>query len=171
MTVLAFSMSGEPRGKGRPRVDTRGVFPRMHTDQKTIEYERSISAVARKAMAGRPPFTGPTSVSLRFRVSVPKAATKSRRAAMLAGEIAPTTKPDIDNAAKACLDGMAVDAIMRRKLLKLKRDGAQVDLDQARIVFRDDAQITRLFVTKVYAEQPGVDVRVEAFAAQTGEAA
>lgn len=171
MTVLAFSMSGEPRGKGRPRVDARGAFPRIHTDQKTIDYERSISECARAAMAGRPPLFGPTSVSLRFRVAVPMSASKKRRAAMLAGEIAPTIKPDIDNAAKACLDGMAVDAVMRRKLLQLRRAGAEVDMDQARIVFRDDAQITRLFVTKVYAEQPGVDVRVEAFAPQDGGAA
>lgn len=166
MTVLVFSMSGEPRGKGRPRVDARGAFPRIHTDQKTIDYEGSISVCARDAMAGRPPFTGSTSVSLRFRLPVPGSVSKKRRAAMLAGEIAPTSKPDLDNAAKACLDGMAVDAVMRRKLLKLRRAGAEVDLDQARIVFRDDAQITRLFVTKVYAERPGVDVRVEAFEPQ-----
>lgn len=170
MDVLAFSLNGEPRGKGRPRVDTRGAFPRIHTDQKTIDYERSISEVARKHMAGRPPITGATAVSLRFRIPVPKSVTKARRTAMLAGEIAPTTKPDLDNAAKACLDGMAVDAVMRRKLLKQKRAGLPVDVDQARIVFRDDAQIVRLFVTKVYSDRPGVDIRVEALEPQ-GEAA
>lgn len=166
MTTLAFSLNGEPRGKGRPRVDTRGAFPRIHTDQKTIDYERSISELSRKIMAGRPPITGATSVSLRFRLPIPKSISKARRAAMLAGEIAPTSKPDLDNATKACLDGMAVDAVMRRKLLKLRRAGVEVDVNQARIVFLDDAQIVRLFVTKVYAEQPGVDVRIEALDVQ-----
>ena len=34
------------------------------------------------------------------------------------------------------------------------------------IVWRDDVQITRLFITKTAAEQPGVDVRIEALAPQ-----
>ena len=34
--------------------------------------------------------------------------------------------------------------------------------------FADDKQITRLFLTKVAAERPGVDVRIEAFEPQEG---
>jgi Holliday junction resolvase RusA-like endonuclease len=146
MAVLAFSMSGEPRGKGRPRVDTRGAFPRMHTDGKTARYERSVQKVAMAHMVGRTPFAGPVSVSLRFRLPIPKSLPKVTRAAMAAGEIAPAKKPDLDNMAKAILDAMN------------------------KVVFLDDAQVVRSFQTKVYAEQPGVDVRVEAFAPQGAEA-
>jgi Holliday junction resolvase len=144
MTVLAFSMSGEPRGKGRPRVDTRGAFPRIHTDGKTARYERSVRKIAQAAMKGRAPLEGPVSVSLRFRMPIPKSATKRVRTAMAAGEIAHTGRPDLDNMAKAIFDALN------------------------KVVFADDAQVVRSFVTKIYAEQPGVDVRVEAFAPQPG---
>jgi Holliday junction resolvase RusA-like endonuclease len=160
MQVLAFSMSGEPRGKGRPRVDTRGAFPRMHTDSKTIKYEASITREARAQMAGREPLEGPLSVSLRFRMPIPKSAAKRAKAAMAAGEIAHCGPPDVDNLAKAVLDGIATDALMRRKAKTVEERQA------ARVVFRNDSQIVRLFVTKIYAEQPGVDVRIEAFQPQ-----
>ena len=38
------------------------------------------------------------------------------------------------------------------------------------VAFADDAQICRLVCTKVYAEAPGVDVKVEAYAPQGGDA-
>ena len=65
---------------------------------------------------------------------------------MAAGEIPPTTKPDTSNMVKAIEDAM---------------NG---------VAFVDDAQIVRLFATKLYAEVPGVDVRVEAFEPQGGAA-
>lgn len=139
MTVLAFSLNGEPRGKGRPRVDTRGAFPRIHTDSKTAKYERSVAKAAMAQMVGRAPLQGPLSVSLRFRMPIAKSATKRAKAAMAAGEIAHQGRPDLDNMAKAIFDAL---------------NG---------VVFVDDSQIVRSFCTKLYAEQPGVDVRVAAF--------
>ena len=133
---LVFSMSGKPRGKGRPRTAVRGRFATIYTDKLTRTYEADVKAVARDAMGQRLPFQGALTLSLRFRVPIPKSETKATRAAMAAGEIAPTTKPDWDNAAKAICDGM---------------NG---------VVYRDDCQIVRAFVTKVYHPTPGVDVRV-----------
>lgn len=158
MSLLTFVMSGEPRGKGRPRATTRGGFASVYTDAKTRKYEASITAVAREKMAGRAPFEGPLSVSLRFRMPIPRSATKRARAGMAAGEIAHCGRPDIDNLAKAVLDAIGQDAAAKKKGL------------DARIVFANDSQIVRLFATKVYAEVPGVDVRVEAFAPQGGDA-
>lgn len=146
MTVaaLVLRLNGEPRGKGRPRVDARGAFPRIHTDSKTAKYERSVRAAAAAEMDGRDPFEGPVSVALRFRMPIPRSATKRVRTAMAAGEIAHTSRSDLDNMAKAILDALNT------------------------VAFADDAQICRLFCTKVYAETPGVDVKVEAFAPQAG---
>lgn len=145
MQTLAFSLSGEPRGKGRPRATTRGGrFPTVYTDAKTRKYEASVRKVAEAAMAGRAPLEGPLSLSLRFRLPIPKSETKAHKAAMASGETAPTKKPDWDNAAKAMCDAM---------------NG---------VVYVDDCQIVRAFVTKIFAAQPGVDVRVEAFAPQGG---
>lgn len=142
MDPLTFSMAGEPRGKGRPRATVRGGFASVYTDAKTRKYEASAKAVAVAAMAGRPPFEGPLSVSLRFRMPIPKSASKRTKAAMSAGETAHVSRPDIDNLGKAILDALN------------------------KVVFHDDGQVVRAFSTKVYAEQPGVDVRVEAFMPQ-----
>jgi len=54
----------------------------------------------------------------------------------LSGEEKHTKKPDLDNVAKAVIDGM---------------NG---------IIFKDDSQITSLHVTKVYAEVGKVEVLV-----------
>jgi Holliday junction resolvase RusA-like endonuclease len=142
MTVIAFSMNGEPRGKGRPRATVRAGFARVYTDAATRKYEASVRAVAQKAMAGRDPLEGPLSLSLRFRMPIPKSATKRAKAGMASGEIAHCSRPDLDNCQKALMDAM---------------NG---------VVFCDDGQVVRAFTTKLYAEQPGVDVRVEAFAPQ-----
>ena len=145
MTVLAFSMSGLPRGQGRPRATTRGGHPTVYKASADRKYEASVRAIAQAAMAGRDPFEGPLSLSLRFRMPIPKSATRRVKTSMAAGEIAPTTKPDATNLAKAVEDAM---------------NG---------VVFVDDCQIVRCFITKIYAESPGADVRIEAFQPQENQ--
>lgn len=137
MDALVFSMAGNPRGKGRPRATARGGFARVYTDPKTRAYEASAKGLAAAAMAGRQPFTGALSVSMRFRIPVPKSTTKRDRAAILAGERPYFGAYDLDNCVKAISDSM---------------NG---------IVFADDKQIVRLFATKIASDKPGVDVRVE----------
>jgi len=133
---LTFSMQGLPRGQGRPRATARGGFATVYKDPKSRAYEKSVGAVAALAMGSRTPFAGPLSVSLRFRMPIPKSETKRVREAMAAGEIAPTTKPDLSNLVKAIEDGMNA------------------------VVYVDDVQIVRSFTTKIYSEKPGVDVQV-----------
>ena len=139
MTVVVFSMSGEVRGKGRPRATVRQGFARIYTDEKTREYEASITECAARLMAGRPPFAGPIGLTLRLRLAPPKSMSKKMRARVLAGEVPYFGSIDADNAAKSVADSL---------------NG---------VVFADDKQVTRLFVTKVASETPGIDVRVEAF--------
>lgn len=145
MTVLTFSMAGLPRGKGRPRTSVRGGIPRVYTDAATRKYEASISKVAVGVMAGRRPLDGPLSVSVRLRLSPPISMSKRERARVLAGEQPYFGRVDVDNAAKAVLDAL---------------NG---------ICWGDDNQIVRLFVTKIAAEMPGIDLRIEAYA-PTGDA-
>lgn len=144
MTVIAFSMHGAPRGKGRPRGAVRGGFVKFYTDAETRNYESSIRAIAVEKMAGRPPFEGPISFSLRVRLPVPKSMSKRQRARVLAGEEAYFGSGDWDNYGKSVSDAF---------------NG---------IVWGDDKQITRAFVEKVAAEIPGLDVRVEAHMPQGG---
>lgn len=149
--ILVMSLVGQPKGWSRAghRIVKSGkrLFIQTYTPHAMRAYQDSIRKVARLAMGSRPPLVGPLSVSLRFRMPIPKSATKARRMAMAAGEIAHTSTPDKDNMTKAIYDALN------------------------KIVWRDDAQITRGFQSKIYAEQPGVDVRVEAYAPQPDGAA
>lgn len=133
---LVFSMSGQPRGKGRPRATVRNGRPTTYTDELTRKYEASVRLIAQGVAGNRPPLEGAISVSLRFRITPPASASKRLRAAMLSGELPYFGRIDVDNAAKAILDGC---------------NG---------VLWRDDVLITRLFTTKVAADKPGVDVVV-----------
>jgi Holliday junction resolvase RusA-like endonuclease len=95
-----------------------------------------MAEIARKAMGGRQPFTGALSVSIRIRLDVPASMSKKQRARILAGEEPYLGRIDCDNAAKAALDAMNA------------------------VVFGDDKQITRLWVTKEPSANPGIDVKV-----------
>jgi len=81
--------------------------------------------VAYQLIQQKPPgFTGPLEVTLDFSLSRPKSAPKKR--------LWPAGRPDIDNLTKAILDAA----------------------NQTGMVWSDDGQIVRLFVTKRYADPP-----------------
>lgn len=146
--VVQFSMSGIPRGQGRPRATVRkGGFASVYKDSKSRQYELSIAKIAKIAMAGRPPLTGALSASFRFRLQIPKSMPKWLQAKVLAGEEAYLGAFDTSNMIKAVEDAMN------------------------KVVFKDDKQIVRLFATKVAAANPGVDVRIEPLIPQDGAAA
>ena len=163
---VTFSMTGEPRGKGRPRVFVQGGRSIATTDPLTRAYEASVTEIARKAMGGRPPFVGALSVSIRFRMPIPQSASKKAKAAMALGETPHTSSPDLDNLAKAVLDGMAEDADLKDQIKKQIRKGlipedqATAAKRKARVTFVNDSQIVRLWVEKVYSASPGIDVKV-----------
>ena len=98
--TLTFALAGKPRGKGRPRFTNRGGYVKTYTDADTVAYEGGIARVARQALAGAPPLTGPLAAFVRVCVGVPASASKKAQAAMLAGETYPTKVPDLDNIIK-----------------------------------------------------------------------
>lgn len=136
MNRVAFTIPGQPRGKGRPKFSTRGGKVRTYTDAQTASYENLVRLACQSAMAGAPPLTGAVELTVLIRLAPPQSASKKARADMLAGVVKPTKKPDFDNVVKAVLDGL---------------NG---------VAFVDDAQVTWANVGKVYAATPGVDVIV-----------
>lgn len=136
MSTVQFFIPGDPRGKGRPKATSIGGHARVYTDAKTRAYEAQIAALARQAMAGAAPLSGPAYVEISVRLAPVASASKRARTAMLALEIQPTKKPDLDNVIKAVLDGM---------------NG---------IVFSDDALVCAMRAEKIYAETAGVRVTV-----------
>ena len=137
MTRFAFTIPGQPRGKGRPKFSTRGGKVRTYTDAQTASYENLARLACQAAMAGASPLTSAVELTVLIRLTPPQSASKKARADMLAGVVKPTKKPDFDNVVKAVLDGL---------------NG---------VAFVDDAQVTWCNTGKVYAATAGVDVIVE----------
>lgn len=136
VAVIRFTVPGEPVGKGRPRAFRIGNSVRMHTPDKTARYENLVAMAAQQAMSGIALVDGAVEIELLL-VTVPPASwSKKKRAAALAAEIRPTTKPDCDNVFKAIADAC---------------NG---------IVWVDDKQITDVVIRKRYGETPFANVLV-----------
>lgn len=136
MSGLAFTIPGDPRGKGRPRATTIGGHARMFTDSKTASYENLVKLAASRALGDRAPLDVPLTVVVTVRMTPAASSSAKKRAAMLSGAIAPTKLPDLDNVVKAVLDGCN------------------------KVAFRDDALVVSLIARKHYAATPGVDVEI-----------
>ncbi len=136
--ILSFSIPGIPVAKGRPKFSARGGFARAYTPAKTQRYEDLIRCEAAAAMGERAPLDEALSMVVTAYVAPPKSLSKKRRAEALDGSLKPVTRPDLDNYAKAALDGCNA------------------------IVFRDDSVVTDLIVRKRYSERPRLTITVEA---------
>jgi len=135
--MLTFTVPGAPIGKGRPRVTTRGgKFASMYTPEKTVNYEGLVAHSAKVAMAGAPLIDGPASVRMEIVCKIPSSWSQKKRSAAIAGQVHPTTKPDIDNVEKAIFDGL---------------NG---------VVWRDDVQVVEVAKRKRYGDTPGVKVTI-----------
>lgn len=136
ITNVAFTVPGEPQGKGRPRIGKIGAHARMFTPPKTLAYEGLITHAAQLAMRGAAPLDGDCRLEVDIVCSVPASWSGKKRTQALAGGIRPAKKPDADNIVKAVCDGM---------------NG---------VVWRDDVQAVEGSWRKVYGETPGLRVRV-----------
>lgn len=158
--MVIIVLEGDIRGKGRPRFSTHGGFVKVYTDAATAEYEELIQIEvlrhigkqdliertrqikrasfiqAYKDFGGQPIFTGPVRVEMEIYHPIRASWTKAKKAAALAGHIAPTLKPDPDNVAKIWFDAFN-DCI-----------------------WKDDTQVIRMSVERSFAEDPCVLVRV-----------
>lgn len=136
--MISITVPGPPCAKGRPRISTRGGFARAYTPAKTVAYEGLVALAGETAMAGASPYAGAVVMEVTARFAIPVSWSKRKRAEAAAGVVRPTGKPDCDNLLKAIGDGL---------------NG---------IAYRDDAQVVRASIVKLYAETPGVDIIVEA---------
>lgn len=133
INAIAFTVPGEPQGKGRARSTSTG---RHYTPAKTVAYEGLIAQIAQAAMRGAPLFEGACALELDIMRSIPSSWSQRKQQDAMLNSIRPTGKPDADNVLKACCDGM---------------NG---------VVWKDDAQAVDVTVRKFYAATPGVRVWV-----------
>lgn len=138
---LKLVIDGVPVPKGRPRFTKAGV---AYTPAKTRAYEKQAAIIADIGMRanGLKMFECPVTVMATAYLQLPKSMTKKDRAAALSGTLLPAKKPDVDNIAKAALDGL---------------NG---------IVWRDDALICGLSIKKLYGERPRLEIDVYTEAAE-----
>lgn len=134
--VVRFVIPGNPVGKGRPRVATRGRFATLYTPEKTASYESLVKLAGHRAMEGRALMLEAVSVVLDIQVPIPASWSQRKRDQAIAGLIRPTTKPDIDNVEKAVFDGL---------------NG---------ITWKDDVQVVEVSKRKRYSATPCVMVSI-----------
>jgi len=135
--MITIVIPGEARGKGRPRFARRGKFVQTYTDDKTASYENLAALAGNKAMKGAPPLLCALSVGITVFTTPPASWSKKKTAQALAGDIYPTSKPDLDNVAKCLLDAL---------------NG---------IAWKDDKQVVFLQAIKRYAEKAETIIKFE----------
>jgi len=137
MSVITFTIPGEPCAKGRPRMTKSGV---AYTPQKTVAYENLVKLTYMNEVGKVMPFEKSTELPAQIHVCIvahfriPKSFTKGKLLAAKHNIIKPTKKPDADNIGKGICDAL---------------NG---------LAYRDDSCVTSLEVRKVWAEAPCVVV-------------
>lgn len=134
--MIEFIVPGQPVPKGRPKFARRGKNVVAYTPAKTVAYETLVQRAAGAAMAGREPTARPVRLVVALALQVPASWSKKRQAMAIAGAIRATKKPDADNVLKGLKDGC---------------NG---------IVWRDDAQVVSIELSKAYGAAPHAAVSI-----------
>lgn len=138
MNSIVIHIPGHPVGKGRARAFQRsGGGIGHYTPAKTRTWEGIARSLAVEQMQGRPPLEEPVCLGVEIVLAVPQSWPAWKRDMALAGEIAPTVKPDRDNVLKAAKDAL---------------NG---------VAWLDDAYVTEGPTVKRYGAVPGVTLRIE----------
>jgi Holliday junction resolvase RusA-like endonuclease len=146
--VVQFTVPGMPQGKARPRVSLK--TGRAYTPKKTVSYENLVQFVAIQQLPrGFVPFEGPFRVDITAWYQRPKShygtGKNAGKLKKRFEHVWPKTVPDVDNVAKAICDSL---------------NG---------IVWRDDAQVVILNVSKFYEQTDSGGPRVEVVIEQMKE--
>lgn len=132
-----FEVIGDIKGKARPRVNT--YTGKAYTPENTKDYEMLIKQYFKLKYPRYVPLENRVSVKIVAQFKIPKTATKKDKALIEEGKLSPAKKPDIDNIIKIILDALN------------------------KMAFKDDNQITKLEVEKVYGEIEKVIIKVEEY--------
>ncbi len=132
-----FEVPGKIKGKGRPRVNSYTGIVYTPTNTKDYEY-----LVEQYFMLKYPKFKlleGRVAVNIIATFNIPKTVKKQELEKMLENDISPTKKPDIDNIVKIILDALN------------------------KFAFKDDNQITKLNVEKIYGLEEKVFIEIQEY--------
>ena len=135
--IYEFEVVGTIEGKARPRLDV--YTGRIYTPQNTRSYEELIRQYFKIKYPRYQTLEGRVAVKIIAYFKPAKNTTKKNRELMLSGALTPIKKPDIDNIGKVMLDALN------------------------KIAFKDDNQVTKMEIEKVYAEEEKIYIKIEEY--------
>ncbi len=135
--MYEFEVPGKITGKARPRVNTE--TGRAYTPASTKEYELLIKQYFKIKYPRYEILQGRIAVKIIACFAIPKSTSQKQKTLMLENKISPTKKPDIDNIVKIILDALN------------------------KMAFKDDSQITKIQVEKLYAEEEKIKINLEEY--------
>lgn len=132
----------EPVAQSRPRFASKDRYGRPLKRVRAIDsdksrYFKNFIKVKTKLQYEGEPLEGAVKITVTFYRPIQKSISRKRFDKIVAGEIKPTVKPDLDNYFKAITD--AINGI----------------------VFKDDNQIVEVHMFKEYGEEPHIELEVE----------
>lgn len=135
--IYEFEVPGKIIGKGRPRINS--YTGSVYTPTRTKDYETLVEQYFMLKYPRFKPFEGRVQVEISAFFEIPKSAKNADKELMLDNKINPTKKPDIDNIVKIVLDSMN------------------------KFAFKDDTQITKIEVEKMYGDIEKLYVKIEEY--------
>lgn len=132
-----FEVIGDIKGKARPRVNTTTC--RAYTPENTKDYEMLIKQYFKLKYPRYVPLENRVHVKIIAQFKIPKNATKKDKALIEEGKLSPAKKPDIDNIIKIILDALN------------------------KMAFKDDNQITKLEIEKIYGQEEKIYVSINEY--------
>lgn len=129
--MINFTIPGEPKGKGRPRVTRYGTY----TPETTVNYENWVKICFQEAKQEK--LEGQLKAEIRCYFEIPNSYSKKKKEGALRGNIRPAKKPDLDNIMKIILDAL---------------NG---------LAYKDDKDIIECRIEKWYGEEARVEVEIE----------
>lgn len=133
MNELTFTIIGKPIAKKRPRFFRRGNFTGTYNPQETEEGRWLLAASGKISERISKPIETSIDMTIRFIMPIPSSWSKKKKD----NPVPHTSKPDIDNMCKFCLDCL---------------NG---------YLFKDDKQITTLVAIKEYGDCPETIITVK----------
>ena len=135
--MITFVVDGAAVPKQRPRISGRMAY----TPKKTRDYEERVRIAFRSSYHDAVPVFDagvPVKAYIEVIIPIPKSWSNKKHIAAERGEIVPTSRSgDVDNYGKSILD--ALNGLM----------------------YEDDSQVTTLYVTKKYGNDPYALIRIE----------
>lgn len=134
--MIQFTVYGEPVAQGRPKFSTASGFPKAYDPAKSRDYKDYV----RLAAAEHAPtalLEGSIGMMLTIYRSIPKSFSKKKVVLAEAGDLRPTTKPDVDNYLKGVKDALKG------------------------VIWKDDSQVVEVFAQKRYSVRPRIEVKIK----------